>query len=239
MNRYLSFCGLLVFASIVSPSMAGSKDDPLVLKIKEIHEPAFPLTLMLRGITSGKAEAVVSIDPDGRAVDNLVVSYSEPEFARSALECLKGAVFVPIQIDGQPAAVRARVNLTFDVRGVVVSLTGSEKMDDFINRIRGEKTLNRVGKLGELDQAPRPTRTVQPRYPSELASQNISGRATLDFFVDETGKVRMPTRVRSDHDQFAEASADALMEWQFAPVTRHGQPVIVEMRQEFIFNPKS
>src|SRR3954464_3952019 len=97
MNRYLSFCGVFVFASIATVSMAGSKEDPLVLKIKELHQPAFPVTLLARGISSGKAEAVVGVDPEGRTVDNLIVAYTEPELARSALELLKNSLFVPVQ----------------------------------------------------------------------------------------------------------------------------------------------
>jgi len=239
MNRYLSVCGLFVFASIASPSMAGSKVDPEALRIKELHRPAFPVTLLARGISSGKAVAVVSIDPDGRAVDNLVVAYTQPEFARSALEVLKNSLFVPIEINGEPAAIRARINLAFDAEGVVISLTAMEGATVWLDRVYGQRTTSKMGKLAELDQAPAATHTVQPRYPAALAKQKISGRAMIDFYVDENGKVRMPTRVRSDHDAFAEASADALMGWQFAPLTRHGEPVIVQMRQEFVFNPKS
>jgi TonB family protein len=239
MNRYILFCGPLVFASMLCSSMAASREDALVLKVKEFHAPAFPLPLLLRGVITGKVEAVVSIDPDGRAVDNLVVAYTQPELARSALELLKNCVFDPVLIDGEPAAVRAKVFLTFDAQGVVVSLTATETLDNIIERLHGERTHNHVGKIAELDRAPVVTKTVQPRYPAKLADRNISGRATIDFFVDENGKVRMPTRVRSDHDEFAQASADALMEWQFTPLTRNGQPVIVEMKQEFVFTPKS
>jgi len=232
---------MLAFASIVNTTVAASssKEGTVALKVKELHESAFPLPLLLRGITSGSAEVVVSIDPDGRAVDNLVVAYTQPEFARSALEVLKTSVFEPIKINGEPAAIRAKIKLSFDAEGVVISLTATEMASVWIDRMFGERTTSVMGKLAELDRAPAAMHQVQPRYPAELAKQKVSGRATLDFFVDENGKVRMPTRVRSDNDEFAEASANALMEWQFAPLTRRGEPVIVQMRQEFVFNPKS
>jgi len=219
--------------------MAAPKEDQLILKVKELYEPAFPVTVLARGVTTGRAEVVVGIDPDGRAVDNLVVAYTQPEFARSALEVLKNSAFVPIQINGEPAAIRARIKFTFDAQGVVISLSAMEGAMVWVDRVFGERTTSKIGRLAELDQAPSTTHTVQPRYPADLAKQKISGKATFDFFVDENGKVRLPARVRSDHDEFAEASVDALMEWQFTPLTRRGQPVIVQMRQEFVFNPKS
>src|SRR2546430_1238941 len=120
MNRYLSFCGMLAFASIVNTTVAASssKEETVALKVKELRQSVFPMPLLLRGITSGSAEVVVSIDPDGRAVDNLVVAYTQPEFARAALEVLKTSVFEPIKINGESAAVRVKVKVAFDAGGV-------------------------------------------------------------------------------------------------------------------------
>jgi TonB family protein len=107
-----------------------------------------------------------------------------------------------------------------------------------MDRLSGGHRTNKVGTLRDLDESPKVIHAVSPRYPAALATEKVAGRVILDFFIDEQGKVRMPALEKTDHEAFVDAAAAALMEWQFAPPTRNGKPVIVQARQVFVFTPE-
>jgi len=229
--------GLLVVASIASAAIDEQKGEKSPFKIQSMDEPIFPAAMLMQGIVSGEAEVIFSIDPDGNAIDCLVAGYSEPAFARSAVDAIKHSHFGPIRINGQPASIRPRLHFNFEATGVILSLTAIDNVTLRIDRLTGGHRTNKVGTLRDLDESLKVVHSVSPRYPASLASEKVSGRVTLDFYIDEQGKVRMPALEQADHAAFVDAAAAALMEWQFAPPTRNGRPVIVQARQVFVFDP--
>ena len=192
----------------------------------------------MQGIVSGEADVIFSVDQDGHTVDCLVIGYSEPEFARAAVAALKRSQFGPIRINGHPASIRPKLHFNFQATGVILSLTAMDNIVLRMDRLAGGHRTNKVGTIRDLDESPRVVHAVSPRYPASLAAEKIAGRVTLDFFIDEQGKVRMPALEQTDHEAFVDAAAAALMEWQFAPPTRNGKPVVVQARQVFVFSPE-
>jgi TonB family protein len=96
------------------------------------------------------------------------------------------------------------------------------------------QTLDRVYRpcrLQELDATPVPLVLVPPVYPAELAARGVHGAATVEFFIDETGAVRMPAVVRADFPELGDLLASAIRQWKFAPPTRRGRPVLVHASQ--------
>lgn len=77
---------------------------------------------------------------------------------------------------------------------------------------------------------------TEPRYPRNLYNARVSGHATLQFFVGESGKVVRVYELHSTHEDFALAAAIALRDWEFEPPTVDGQPAEVSLRQMFFFN---
>jgi TonB family protein len=59
----------------------------------------------------------------------------------------------------------------------------------------------------------------------------------VDFYIDETGAVRMPYVTGRPHTLLANLAVDAVRQWKFEPPTRNGTPVLVHARQVFHFNP--
>jgi TonB family protein len=133
--------------------------------------------------------------------------------------------------------VRASLRFYFETRGVVVSHTVNDTVGHIISRITTPVRIDKLGTPRQLDRSLTLRHAVAPRYPA--AFQEASGaRVTLEFLIDETGRVRMPVLHAGDNHLLANAAAAALLDWQFAPATRQGEPVIVSARQEFVFPAK-
>ena len=80
------------------------------------REPAlrveFPNAARARGVSYGRAEASVLVDADGKPLDFLVTSETDPAFGRALIETLQTLVFQPAMLKGLP--VPARCGFSFD-----------------------------------------------------------------------------------------------------------------------------
>jgi TonB family protein len=76
---------------------------------------------------------------------------------------------------------------------------------------------------------------VAPHYPSNLAERGVKGAVTIEFFIDETGAVRMAAASAQDDYTLTALAIDALSHWKFAPPTSRGKPVLVKASQVFNF----
>ena len=47
--------------------------------------------------------------------------------------------------------------------------------------------------LAQLDRIPNPTKIVNPVYPTQMARSSSGGHIHVEFYIDETGRVRMPS----------------------------------------------
>lgn len=91
----------------------------------------------------------------------------------------------------------------------------------------------------DLDQRPQPVSQSPPAYPSELRKARIEGFATVDFVVEEDGRVAEARIDKSSHPEFEKSALDAIRKWRFRPGVREGQPVRSYNRQTFRFRPPS
>ena len=89
--------------------------------------------------------------------------------------------------------------------------------------------------MKELDRIPTPMVTVAPDYPAELAQKGVRGKVTVDFYIDESGTVRMPSVPPLDNSELVELAVKALRQWKFGVPTRDGKPVLVKASQSFNF----
>jgi TonB family protein len=93
--------------------------------------------------------------------------------------------------------------------------------------------------LKHIDQIPTPVSIVNPTYPKEWAEQGITGKVVIDFYIDETGKVRLPATVSNSNPMLAGIAVAAVSKWQFTPPTRKGNPVLVHAQQAFDFQKET
>lgn len=236
-TRLLLVGGLLAFSVALPSQAAGRRAEKPSLQVSSMPDPFFPEALARAGVLGGEAELMVTIGADGRASDSMVVSYTHRELADLSLDVLKDTYFVPVVRNGVATSVRTRLTFAYEAHGLIVSQTVGEHLHNRLERLLSTGRVTQLKKMGELDRAPKATRVVNPQYPATAAEQGAGTRLTIDFFIDEKGRVRMPVLDRGEHSPLAEAAVAALLEWQFDPPTQRGRPVIVNAKQEFVFAP--
>ena len=208
---------------------------PLV--INQTAQPAFPLAPVVLSYVGGSANILITVDESGRLTDTLAIYYTHPSFAKAAEDALRKWTYEPARLDGRPVTVTKEIDFNFERHGVaLMSLPISEFADVFFLRNFPRATEYRAYKIHETDRGLNATIVVRPPYSTELAAKGVSGSVTLDYYVDEQGRVRMPVAVYDARQELVDLAVGALKQWQFDPPTRNGRPVLVRVRQEIRFH---
>ena len=206
------------------------------LKILQTADPVFPLRLMQRAVTQGEARVVISVDSTGELMEWLVIGYTQPEFADSAVAAIKAWKFEAARLQGKPVAATAELRFYYTAQGVVVSSQNlNEMFETLIRQMLGGRYLYQPCALSELDRLPVPVATVAPVYPRELAQKGVQGTVEVEFYIDQTGAVRLPSATTKDNVELSGLAIAALSQWKFTPPTSRGQGVLVKAVQTFNF----
>ncbi len=207
------------------------------LQIDQTVAPIFPLQLLQWGVTRGRAEIAVSTDAAGRLEDLLAVGYTRPEFADAAITAIRHWKFDPARLRGEPVGTTVQLDFRYTAEGVVVSsATINDTMEIMLARLLAGSHAYGTCSRGKLDRMPTPVTTVAPQYSQQLAERGIKGSVTVEFYIDESGAVRLPAVVSHADDPFLGALAvEALRQWKFMPATAGGRPVLVRASQAFVF----
>ena len=80
-----------------------------------------------------------------------------------------------------------------------------------------------------LDNSPRTRFQPAPHYPPAAKVAGLTGEVTVEFTVDEGGRVIDPQVVRSSDRMFEEPTLRAVSKWQFEPGRRAGRIVRFRM----------
>ena len=224
--------GWLLAASALA---ASTRTQPL--RVVQTVEARFPDALAQRGIYEGAAKVVLLVDSEGRLADWLLTSYSHPLIAREATEALRQWRFEPARRGGEPVDVRTEMRFAFSATGMILSLSPVDFAEKF-ERTGPDQAVERLCRPSELDQPITPERTVAPLWPSDWKTPLSEGRVTLDFYIDDEGRPRMPAVVQTDDDVLNFPAVEALSHWRFVPPTRRGEPVMVRATQVFRFQRK-
>jgi TonB family protein len=94
---------------------------------------------------------------------------------------------------------------------------------------------SRVLTRDELDAPPQALQQPMSEFPSAARARWEVAQVTVDFFVDENGRVRAPIIQSATAQEFAEATLHTLREWQFEAPRRHGRPAVYAERWTFDF----
>jgi TonB family protein len=182
---------------------------------------------------------VLDVDDAGKLTEWLVVGYTHKDFADSVVIAVQHWQFEPMRLDGDPVASQVELDFNFMSHGVVVSSAGPDTL--MANLFRWQRTRPEYWprSLQDLDRIPIPLVATAPVYPAEFADHGIVGEATVEFYIDETGAVRMPAVSAADFQELGALALSAVETWQFEPATSHGEPVLVKARQVFRFGPET
>jgi len=244
MNRFFRpLLGAALAAAALAPALhaagAAPDDDNNGIVIHQTGRVlVFPPRMLQEGVPSGEVQVVISVDAKGQLTDLLVVGYTNPEFGDAVAAALKTWTYEPAHFHGQPWASRVDLLITFksEVSVMVVNL-GLH----YWERMTGhwDQYTYKAYKLGDLDRIPTPVTVVQPVLPRGDAARGGAHDVTVEFFIDEEGRVRVPTVERDQaSDIYAAVMLAAVEQWRFEPPRRHGRPVLVLAQQEFNFRPK-
>ena len=201
--------------------------------------PTYPVSLLNMPVKSGIVKVALSIDTQGNVADILVIRYTRSEFATTTVSALKKWRFTPAMRDGIPVESQTELTFTYENTGIVVISDFATIVDTFLhgNFQDDDRFTYRPCSLKEIDRIPVPLTATAPIYTPEMVKQGIHGQAQIEFFIDETGTVRMPNVARADQDILAALAINAVRQWKFEPPTNHGKPVLVKAQQVFTFNP--
>jgi TonB family protein len=236
--RRLLVLALAAAASVPAALSAAAPLSPasfIPAKINRTEEVVYPARPLAEGIGRGEVRVMINIDENGVLTDTLPLAYTHEDFLTATLNALKRWTYEPSRVDGNGVPTRCEITVRFEVTGVLVSDISAtappfieKDYDGFAYRVHGPRSLDRI---------PAATTVTQPIYPREWIGQGLSGKVTLNFFVDETGAVRMPTVASSDHPYLSASALTALSEWRFEPPLHKGRPVLARFQQTFAFEP--
>jgi TonB family protein len=216
--------------------------DYVPMKVIQTEQVIFPHRATNLGIREGEVRVSVQVDETGKLTDHLVTAYTHPLLADSAVTALKKWRYEPAWVRGEPRSATVDLVFQFESRGmVIVDLTVSSYVQLRDLHLRPGAYSYGARTLRDLDRIPTPTKVVQPAYSQERAQQQQEPVViTVEFYIDEQGRVRLPAVSRQtseEHAEFAAAAVNAVSEWEFEPPLSRGQPVLVAARQDFNFRP--
>jgi TonB family protein len=233
----LAAAGLLLWP--FAPARAGAGANYQPLEMNQVSDPKFPPWLRAIGCVEGQAAILITVDASGKLTDTLAISSTLPDFAEAAQAALREWTYQPARLNGQPVGVTKEVDFDFEQVGAVITANGGGGSEFFFRRFFHEKPAYRAFNLQEIDGKLAMKRVVQPPYTTELAARDGGGTVTLSYYIDEGGRVRMPVVLNDANPELADLATEAVRQWQFAPPTRLGKPVLVRVLQDFRFNVPS
>ncbi len=233
-------CYTLLLAGLSLPAIGRGlgqerPDENAGIAIDQVGVLVYPPMMLYNAIYSGEVSAVISVDENGMLTDCLVTGYTDQAFADSAVTALKRWIYQPARVNGRAHSSRADVLFLFKDQGVIVqALPGALEQRALRGYMQG-RYIYQPCKLRELDRIPTPVHVVRPSIKPGDGQHSV----TVEFYIDEDGKVRMPAVAReSADDAYAAAAVSAVEQWRFESPLRRGKPVLVHAQQEFTFNAK-
>jgi TonB family protein len=237
MNIRVCLCVVLkMFAlgGVSAPARSAADEGDAGIAIQQTSLLVYPPMMLYNAVYYGEARVAISVDQDGKLTDYLVTGYTNPVFAEASVAALKRWSYEAARAKGKVRASRADVLFIFRDRGVIVqNLPGALEQYRAFGNTQDRYTFKPC-KLRELDRIPDPVHVVAPI----AAKSSLLHSVTVEFYIDEEGKVRMPAVAReSVDDEYAAAAVAAVEQWRFEPPLRKGRPVLVYAQQEFDFRP--
>lgn len=204
-------------------------------KVHQTVPAKFPVRLLEDGVLSGEAHVRVSLSAESELIDVLVTSCSHRDFGDEALRAIRSWRFVAARVEGHWVGVVGDMDFEFVAHGPVAIVRSPVGRGDARDERRGLLGYRAEG-LSGLDRIPVPTHVVPPSFPRDWIGMGVTGKATVEFFIDEEGRARVPVAIVADHPWLAGSAVAAVMRWRFAPPTRRGQPALVRAEQVFTFD---
>ncbi len=222
------------------PPCAQSPDDATHYPDNMVR-PKYPKDALRSGI-EGKVELRAVVAPDGQTKDLTVLS-GDSEFSQNALAAVRKWHFHPEVRQGQPVETTYRIHVRFnpmlreansDVElesplqepPPISSLAKPERPD-----LRPE--IHHMSEPGLV--APKQLYSPEPEFSAKASLERQQGNVDVDLVVGTDGLPRNLQIACSSAPDLNDNAIAAVKQWKFAPATKDGKPVPVEIVVEVSF----
>ncbi len=206
-------------------------------EIKKTRDPVFPVRLRNEGYVEGYVIYAVYVDQFGALKDYLLLDATKLAFAKEVEKVLPQWEFSVPYVDGESAAIVSTVKVNFERSGVVLyESPGLTPLMPWYHGNEGHE--HRIYGTWELDRLPEPIEMVKPDFHIELLEDRNLVTAVFEFYIDEEGRVRIPTLRNADDkvdERLLVIAQESLLRWRFAPPTVDGRKVVAKVAQPFRF----
>ncbi len=226
--------GLLPSANALPPETSAARDAPQAVRITQRVRAAFPAQLLRRGVAQGEVRIWFDVSSSGSVLDQLVVGYTDEELAEAVTAAVPYWRFTPATIDGMPVPATIEVTARFSPEGL--DLIPSDEQTPRLAAVRDYDF--RARESNELDSPPKVLRQPTPANLVRTGEPALQGEATVAFFIDERGRVRMPVLVSADDERLGAAALASIEMWWFNPPLFHKRPALAHASHVFRFGPE-
>ena len=238
MKTLIRVSAATLLLSVSIPTMLRAEDSVTKeAKVDFVVQPNFPTAARTMGVREGTVTVLIAVDREGKLVDWIAVSATNPAFIDAIGTTIERWTFEPGYRNGKPVPYTLCETCRFLDNSNAITVDGIQMEKMLLNSQIGLKDVPLVAKTSEIDRVPEPVKVVQPVLSADVPAGQRAGEVEMGFFIDPTGHVRMPYVIQCNGDiRLAYAAYAALAEWQFRPSTVHGSPMTVRASQKFIFH---
>ncbi|MGO9088635.1 MAG: energy transducer TonB [Candidatus Sulfotelmatobacter sp.] len=218
------------------PSVDDAKNYP-----ENMIRPKYPKDDLRKGVP-GIVELRAVVTPEGRTGD-LAVLNGDPEFAQAALAAIRKWRFHPELKQGQPVETTYKIHVRFnpmlreansDV--AVESPPPEPPPTSTFPKSRREGLGTEVHRMSEPGMvAPRELYSPEPEFSEKASIEKQQGNVDIDLVVGADGLPRELQIACSSATDLNDNALAAVKQWKFAPATKDGVPVPVEIVVEVSF----
>jgi TonB family protein len=206
------------------PGLLPESFAPYGVEFRQYRAPELPPQMRATG-DSGYSVIAMTVGPDGRVTDAVGIEASDQAFIDAVLAVVPEWVLVPVE-DPPTEPRREVMHFRFRLSGVINVLSHREGAEAAFSG--NADTVAHIRTIRWSDMDPPPERL--PAQVGDAPPPRIRGMAEINFIIDETGRVRVPSVVEASDWDAALVALDAVKDWRFEPPKHEGQPVLVEVR---------
>ncbi|MBP7483161.1 MAG: TonB family protein [Lacunisphaera sp.] len=230
-------CALAVLAAPLALLGATQEESNIreELNLTKYVEPVFPDMVRYEGVVEGAVALAVSQGAAGEPQDILVLSATHRRLGEAAVAAVRQWRFAPTEAAGVSAA--RMVRLSFRLQGVVILPYGKNHQSELTAEQASAQRRSevKVPQLQALARQPKALAQPMPAYPAALVPRGSEGTASVRFYVDETGRVRLPEVLAASAPEFGAAALAAVAQWRYEPPQHGGRTVVAADNWAFKF----
>lgn len=229
---------LLLTAALLGPAIAAAAPNNTgtveELRLDKFVQPDFPASVRAAGQQRGVVTVAIGRDAEGRVTDVLVLDSTDARLTEAVKEAVAEWRFArPANQPSTAGPVVPLVRFLFKAGGIAM-VTPSAHAQGARNAETAPVILPTVA---ELDGEVKPMTQPLPQLRTAAPRPDVAASATVKYFIDETGHVRVPVVLEASSVEMGEAALHAIAQWRYPAPRVAGRPSLAIEIQTFRFAP--